>query len=488
MQRPVPATQSATEDRPYQKRAIRFLVDNGGRGSVRAPTGAGKTFIGLSAICELDFQRLLIVVPRYSALLTWKSELEKRDVLSRFNAELVIVEKWTKLKRAALWSTPPAPPVRQIVLVLYNTLTRDVALIEHKRAGFDAMLFDESHRIRNRDTRAFKAVRKLVAVKPVNGFGGRARKCVFLTATPQSRGVQDLWTTLHCLRPSAWSSYWKFVGRYCVIEDDGYGQKPVGAKKGTLPELRTRVSSYIFNISKKEIRGWVPDSVRKPLHVRMAPKVARIYRQLATESLAALPDGEFIASPSVLSTTTRLRQLLACPALIHESLGAGVGIETVLDHAMDNDPHFVIFCEFTQPFPYWNAYLRARGVQGDNIFTLKGGMSLQQTETTIGAFSARRGSGDPSVLMLSIAFSESFDLLSPENGYFLGFSWDQNLNYQAEGRLTRGTKDHCNFFYVVHDQTVDTSMLDVLDKKVRATEGVVFDSDRLKAALHRTLA
>lgn len=489
MQRPalLNGAQAQAQDRPYQKKAVRFLVENDGRGAVRAPTGAGKTFIALSAVTELGFQRLMIVVPRYSALLTWKSELEKRDVLRRFGAELVIVEKWTQIKRAALWSTPPTPPLRQIVLVLYNTLVRDLALVEHKRAAFDTIIFDESHRIRNRKTKNFKAVRKLATSRV--GDSGALRRCMFLTATPQSRGIQDLWTTLHCLRPGAWSSYWKYVKRYCVVEDGTYGLDIVGARRDTLPELKHRVGSYIHNISRKEIRGWVPESVRKPLHVKLGGKVLRIYRQLAAESLAELPGGTLLTSPSVLSTTTRLRQLLVCPALVHESLGAGVGIEAVLDHALDNDlhPHFVLFSEFTQPFPWWSTYLRTRGVPAGNIFTLQGGMSLREVETTIGAFSISKRSTAPSILMCSIAFSESFDLLTPENGYFLGFSWDQNLNYQAEGRLTRGAKDHCNFFYVVHDRTVDTSMLHVLDTKVRSTEGVVFDSDRVKRALERVL-
>lgn len=475
MQRPAPYVHS---DRPYQKDAIGFLLENSGRGAVRAPTGAGKTYIALKTVSALEpgFQRLLIVVPRFSALLTWKNELEKMQLLSAnasTSTELVVVEKWTQLKRAALWNAPPVAPHRQIVLVLYNTLARDIGLVEHKRAGFDTVIFDESHRIRNRKTKNFKAAKRLSL--------SRERRVMFLTATPQSRGVQDLWTTLHCLRPSAWPSYWKFVGRYCVIEDDGFGQKPIGAKKATLPELRHRVSRYVHNISKREIRGWVPESVRFPLYVKLDRKVGRIYRQLAEEMLAALPDGTLMTSPSVLASTIRLRQLLACPALIHESLGAGVGVEAVLDHALDNDPHFVLFSEFTQPFPVWSAYMRARGVPEANIFTLQGGMSLQQTETTIRAFEVMRKSELPSVLMCSIAFSESFDLLTPENGYFLGFSWDQNLNYQAEGRLTRGAKDHCNFFYVIHDRTVDTSMLSVLDQKVRRTEGVVFESDRSKA-------
>lgn len=480
--------------------AAKFLLKRDGSGAVRATTGAGKTMIAMLAASEIEWKRMVVAVRLRSALKAWQRNLEKFgfvDDIEKVASETTVIrvlDRSPAAKRAALWrlhadtvvarvrkeifgewipNPGPSPTEmgdREIIICSYATLVRDAELVADDHSGVDLIVLDESHAIRNRQTKTFAAMKKVC----------RRRRTILLTATPQSKGPQDLWTTLHLLAPKGFKSYWKFVNRYCVVEDGEYGKSIVGAKKSTISELRERLSDYVFNIPEKVMKGWVPDRVREPLRVELGAREKRVYRSLKEDMLATMPDGALVTSPSVLGITTKLRQLLTCPKLIHEDLGYGTGIEAIVDHALENDPHFVLFSDFVSAFPHFREYLEQRGVR--HIFELRGGMSPGAVETQIVNFERHKDAAYASVLMCSNGFAESFDLLTAKTAYHLGFSWDQNVNYQAEGRLTRGQKTHCNFFYVVHERTVDTYMLEVLDSKVRASS-VALTTDWLRDAL-----
>lgn len=445
------------QKRPYQDKAVAFLLDANGRGAVRAPTGAGKTIIALEAVQQIGFKRLLVLVPRYSALLTWMQAIERTGFVQQ--DQVAVVQKWKASDREALWTSPEP----RVVIALYQTIIRDVEHIvaqgtgdEAEESAFDVVVCDESHRIKNRDTDTYKAVKRIC----------RRRRRIFLTATPQSKGPQDLWTTLNLLSPKVFTSYWKFVNRYCVVEDGEYGKDIIGVRRSTLPELKSRLYGFVHSIPEKEIDGWVPKRNRQLLPVEPDKKVLRIYKSLESELLATLPDNTHVLVPNTLAKFTALRQLLCCPTLVHPALGVGEGFKAAIEHAENNDPHVVIFSDFPSAFPIWEAFLRKRKVP---TYTLRGGMKVQDIAATIGAFERHKNDEKLSVMLCSTPFAESFDIISSSTGYHVGYAWSQIANYQAEGRLTRGSKSHCNFFYVCHSKTIDTYMLEVLDNKVRTT-------------------
>lgn len=450
------------ELRPYQRDGVDFLLEKGS-GLVRAGTGAGKTLIGLTAAVEGGFSRLLIVVPRYSALLAWQKALEEAGL----GPITTVVEKWPGKKRAALWAMPQGwEGETQIIVCLYATLVRDADRVLQAPWEVDVVVWDESHKLKNR--RAFATFNMAKKIS-------RLRRNYFLTATPWTRGVEDLWTTLHLLAPGVWSSYWKYVARYCVTEHDGYGVKVVGANATRLRELKLKLSDYVYNISDDVVSAYVPARVRSRLIVKLESREEKIYCALEAEGFAQLGlragaavDADWLMAPQRLSRTLKLRQFLTCPRMVHDALSVGP-IEEVLNHARDNveDGHFVVFSEFRGQFDIWEKWLR---IEGCAVERLHGGISSDELRTRISRFeNAGRAKKTPSVLLCTSAFSESFDLMTVRNAYCIGFPWDPILNYQAEGRLTRGVKKWVNFWYVVHKGKLDSSVLDVLNTKVRNT-------------------
>jgi replicative superfamily II helicase len=62
--------------RYYQKEAINAWVGAGLRGTIVLPTGAGKTFLGIFAMCAVNASSI-VVVPTIDLLYQWKREIEK---------------------------------------------------------------------------------------------------------------------------------------------------------------------------------------------------------------------------------------------------------------------------------------------------------------------------------------------------------------------------------------------------------------------------
>ncbi len=62
--------------RYYQKEAINAWVGAGLRGTIVLPTGAGKTILGIFAMCAVNASAL-VVVPTIDLLYQWKREIEK---------------------------------------------------------------------------------------------------------------------------------------------------------------------------------------------------------------------------------------------------------------------------------------------------------------------------------------------------------------------------------------------------------------------------
>jgi hypothetical protein len=467
--------------RPYQERAISFLAGSG-KGIVRGPTGAGKTFISLQAALELGWERLLIIVPRFSALLAWETELNRLGIAH------TIMKNWSPVKRREFWLYGMGEPGSEgrVVVALYPTVAGDVGVenirkekdravrekkrtvafgsLMSERTKFDFVICDECHRIKDRRTLSYKAVSKFA----------RHKKRFFLSATLQSHGPEDLWAPLSIVSPGGFSSYHEFIGRYCTLEHDGYTNKITGVKQSTLGELKFKIRPYVHNITTKSIEGFVPSRVRQRLAIELSPRVSRVYKSLWKDSMVTFPDSHIMA-PGTLAKYTAVRKLLTCPNMIHEAFGVGDALEQVHDHALGErpKPHAVIFSDFKEPFPIWKRWLQEKNA---HVSVLQGGMSPSDIRIAIDDFSRLSGHRQ-SWLLCTIPFAESFDLLSPQDAYFIGFAWDQNRNYQAEGRLTRGTKTHANFFYCVHPDTVDTHMIDVLDLKVQNTGFVVSDHD-----------
>lgn len=174
---------------PHQVEGVEFLVKTGGRAFLADEMGLGKTATVLS---YLNQEKLTaVVVTTKSFLFGWGKEA----LVWYPGAEVLLVDKSVVVLANNAFT---------LLVTTYDLLWRmDVAKVA---ASADCVVFDESHRVANRDSKRSKAARELAASKT---------KVICLSGTPQPNGQpQQLWHQLLLVFPK-FLSWKKFAERYC---------------------------------------------------------------------------------------------------------------------------------------------------------------------------------------------------------------------------------------------------------------------------------
>jgi SWI/SNF-related matrix-associated actin-dependent regulator 1 of chromatin subfamily A len=454
--------------RPYQADGLEFLVSHR-RAALFDEPGLGKTMQALLSMRDLVPKGRILVVATGDAVGVWQDEI------ARWLDEPVSVFAGTKATMDALHA-------EGFVITNYSRLATALGLGPH----WDGVIFDESQMLRNRKTRTlFHAVK---AAFDRRAHGLQDVPAFFLSGTPVVKAAGDLWPILHTIDKVRWSSYWKFVQRYCIVWEDQFGWHVEGITnaKGLWEEL----SSVCLRRTVAEVQPSLPEKVRQRVPLKMTARQARAYRQLETDMIAevdSLPAGSLLLAPSVLALETRLRQLLACPRLLDID-DDGAAVFALAEVAATNPRPFVVFTPFPSAIPYLKAALCK--VTNRPMFTARGGMGAKLAEAIAvfkdvsEAWTADQLSDEAPILFASVQMSKSWSVAeATHEAYFLEFDWNATTQMQAESRLHRpGQSDTVFARYFVHEGTHDFDALDVLSGKKRLADVIL---DRARKVVHR---
>lgn len=443
---------------PWQQEGIAFAVKYK-RVLFPLPTGTGKTYMALKAAYQLGCKRYLVTC-RGNSLYTWAKNFK----LHRPDLKVAVIGKGlSQLARKSI----------------YNDLTNDVIVVKMKTYLYDEALFiplhfdiwigDESHR--------YLRKHKTAQYEKVYALGARTHHIILLSGTPVSKGRQEYWPTLHMFRPKLFPGYWAFVSRYIVVVKGPFGVELCGPKNTEL--FREKVKTTIYRPS-MPITG-LPKVVRSTLPCELEDEVRDLYEKLWEEMLVDI-GGNLVVSSTVLAKITRIRQLLLCPKILDTSLPYGIGMETIVDHMQEEEgrEHCVWYTPYTDAIPFIQEYLALNGYHKTVVF--RGGMDY----TKIGEAEEYFRHEKDSVAICSISFSESFELETAKQGYFLSYDFDPYINQQAEGRMPRLTSegDFVNAYYVHHLNTYDDRLLEINGDKVSNTK---IDTSKVEEVKHLIL-
>jgi hypothetical protein len=449
--------------RPYQENSIDKIVSSNGDRIVVAGTGSGKTIICLKSVMQLGFNRLLILVPTRSSIDTWEQHL------NNMSKPYTLINGWTKKRREKFYNDQNwfLKEECKIVIMLYQTMVKDVSYLTNHKFGVNFIIGDECHFFRNHQRQVYNALKKFSSTAK-NAV--KVRK-IFTSGTLQAKGPQNLWCALNLIRPIGFNSYHEFIERYCVLHNDGYSTKIEAVRASTIQELRDRISPYIITIKSKEVELFVPKVLSHKLKVQLSPKVRKAYDQLKEELFLEIGN-EILLSQNVVANCVNLRKLLTCPALIDEKLGVGDAIENVVEHSyLESDlPHISIFSDFKKPFIIWKQFLEKKGFHVEILSN-----DSKESNADIRSRFASMCNKVPSVLLCTIPYAISFDLPTVRDLYLIGFSWQNIHNKQTEGRVRRGDiedKPFANAYYVCHDDTIEDRVFDILDQNRNNTSHI----------------
>lgn len=193
--------------------------------------------------------------------------------------------QWWPRRVTPVYTGADAIPNDGVVIASYDLATGPLfdRLFERR---WDAIVLDESHRLKNREATRTQRV----FGEKCDGDGGLVERADLiwpLSGTPFPNNYSEIWSTARAVFPAAIEidgkpmSYSRFVQRFCVQQDNGFGLRITGNRNAA--DLRARLAPYMLRRSFAEVWPDTPEPIFDELYLD------------AAENLKAGKDREFEA-------------------------------------------------------------------------------------------------------------------------------------------------------------------------------------------------
>ena len=323
---------------------------------------------------------------------------------------------------------------------------------------WDAIIIDESHRIKSPTGRASKWLWKFAQAQP-------QAKRLCLTGTPIPHSPLDFYGQFRFLRPEVFgSSYVAYRRRYADCDQ----RFPSKVKKWLRQdELAERTDPYIWRVKIDDVLD-LPEAMHEVLPVPLDGKAARYYRDLERDMTAEIDAGTVTVS-NALTKLLRLQQATggyartdeAGTVLIDGMPSKAATLEDRLGDLPELEP-VVVFCRFRTDLHEVSAMARRLGRtyaelsgEANDLATWQAGNA-----TIIGVQIQSGGAG--------IDLSRSAYCFYYSLGFSLG-EYEQSL-----ARLRRPGQTRCvRYYHLVTEETVDEQVYAALRERRNVVDAVL---------------
>ena len=424
------------ELRPYQQEGYRWLawLKGLGLGALLADDmGLGKTVQTLSIISG----RTLIVAPT-SVLFNWANEVRK------FRPDLSI----------CLYhgSNRQLDPKANVVITTYALLRIDSAQL--CTSNWDCLVFDESHMLKNPDSQATRAARKV-----------QADFKLALSGTPVENRLEDLWSVMQLLNPGLLGDRRFFVDRYARPIQNGDSARAAN--------LRTRVAPFILRRRKVDVLPDLPSRTETVLYAELSTAERERYeivrattRRDILDQLAKQNGGEGetrVNMIAALEALLRLRQAACHPDLLPGVTGEASAklalLTETLINSSQNQHKTLVFSQWTRFLDLIEPALECAGIP---FLRLDG--STVDRQAVVSAFQTETG---PPVLLMSLkAGGVGLNLTAADHVIITDPWWNPAAEDQAADRAHRiGQERPVLIQRLVALDTVEERILQLQEKK-----------------------
>lgn len=360
---------------------------------------------------------------------------------------------------------------------------------------------DESHRMKNRKAQQTRALKRL--------------KTYYRTAmsgTPADNHPHDLWSQLNWLKPTVYTSYWKFYDRYLEWEiayPSGY-RKIKGIKNSS--ELLKELAPFYRRRLKEKVLQDLPGKYYQRIPINLGRDQRKAYNEMRLDMIAWVEqkkaENKGVLTPLMAQATVaqlvRLQQLaVAYPGEIevvrrkhklkeprrnrqtdelitHEwqehtvvhLTDPSAKIDAVMEILGDagNDKQFVIFSQFKQAVYLLETRLKTANI---SFVSLTGDTKQTDRGALVEAFQL----GKARVFIGTIAAGGvGITLTAASTVIFIDRAWSPSLNKQAEDRLHRiGQPEAVQVIDLVARDTVDLGRHQRIGQKWNWIEQILGD-------------
>ena len=420
------------ELRPFQRAGVEYAVKTK-RTFLADEMGLGKTVQALATIQATDAFPALIVCPA-SLKLNWQRE----------------TKKWLSGRSVSIFTAKSNPA--DIEIINYDILKRNLDTL--KMRGFKAIIFDESHVLKNGKAQRTKAASEL-------SKGIEIR--LALTGTPVLNRPQELLAQLKILgRLDDIGGFWKFAERYCAAKKTRWGWDFTGS--ANLAELNEKLRSTCYiRRDKASVLAELPLKQRSvvPLDIDNRKEYQNVEKDLIR--WLTKQKGEELAERAKyaeqLVKIEYLKQLAAqgkLPALFEW-----------VQSFLESGEKLVLFATHQN-------IIDAIAEKFSSALTITGETPQNHRQQIVDKFQT-----DPEAKLLVMnlkAGGVGLTLTAASNVAFFELGWTPADHNQAEDRCHRiGQKNSVNIWYLLASGTIDEEIYRLIDTKRKivdaATEG-----------------
>lgn len=427
----------------YQEDAVAQMLRQRGCG-VYMDQGTGKTIVTLEAVARIAAKKssikALIICLKAGVNATW------REAIQKFY-----------------------PYIEDIIdIIHYEQAVKQRDRL--RRKNYDVVVFDESQRIANRNSKSSRLAKSL----------NRASYKFALSGTPldgndDETNPIDLWAQFRFFAPHVFGERWQdFEDRY--LRRTGYMGYQRKFKQSMLREFIEKTKPYTIRIS-RSVLGMEKMTIHKT-YVTMNPAEKEAYR-------AILDDGIFtdtrLTSSAPLAVTAIIRCQQITSGFIRDDNGndhrlAGIGSKEIMLSTLfrkNTDQQIVVFCRFLPDLETAKRVCLKRGVS----FRLLWGKTTD-VDRVKNDFLANRFQ----VLISQIKKGGTgLDLYSAQVGIIYSLTYSSRDFEQLKARLhRRGQTGKVRIYPLIARDSIDEHIMNVLVNKTRFNKGLLRHFNRSK--------
>ncbi|MEO1857674.1 MAG: DEAD/DEAH box helicase [Rubritalea sp.] len=431
--------------RGYQEEGIAWLYErcvNESAALLADDMGLGKTLQTLAVLSlrQEVSQPSLVVCPT-SLLANWADE----------------AEKWAPQLKVQLMHGPQRKEHFKsissvdVIITSYALVVRDLA--EYQNLELNTLVLDEASMIRNADTQAAKALRKLNA-------GAR----VALTGTPVENAVRDLWSLYAFLLPGYLGSKEDFKNRYELALA---GAQP---DENVLRRLRLRVEPFMIRRTKAQVAKDLPQKLEQTLWCQPSKLQKEAYQEILRQGVVKVDELEGgRARMQMLTVLLRLRQascdlrLLGGESMAERELSMlSAKLEMLIEllHEARRGGHRVlVFSQFTKMLGFIKEALANEGIS----FAYLDGATRDRS----GEVKKFQASNGPDVFLISLkAGGYGLNLTAADTVVHFDPWWNPAVEAQATDRAYRiGQTKPVTVYKLIAKGTVEEKILRLQERK-----------------------
>lgn len=282
---------------PYQKHAIKFVLNNGAAGLFLDP-GLGKSSIMLAAFKELQRQnivrRLLVIAPLRPAWSVWPDEATKwTDFTDLSVAVLHGPKKDAIMQRVNSGAVEP-----DICVINPEGLPWLARVASAKKFPFDMLVVDESTRFKHANTQRFKTLKALLP---------KFRRRYILTGSPAPNGLLDLFGQIFILDGGAALGRYISHFRMHFFDAVGFGGYTYVPRAGAEESIYKLLKPLVLRMSARDyldLPPYIPNTVR----IDLPEKAQKVYDQMEDMLVAAVGD-DVVTAANIGAATGKCRQI-----------------------------------------------------------------------------------------------------------------------------------------------------------------------------------